>query len=185
MTRVIAGYTTSIDGFVADENGNVERLYPDLDDLQDKPYMKDLIAGTGAVLMGRRTAYMADPDTYADSYEFQVPIFVVTHHPPDRPPKGNGRISFTFVTEGVEKAVELAKAAAADRNVTVVGGANLIAQLFRAGLVDELHVDVMPVLLGGGKRFWDGYGQQQPQLETIDVTREGERTTLKFRVVKP
>ena len=185
MTKVIAGYTTSIDGFVADEDGNVERLYPDLADLQDKPYMIDLVARTGSVIMGRKTFYMGDPDTYGDGYEFQVPIFIVTHRPPDHHPKENGRISFTFVTEGVERAVELAKEAAGVRDVMVVGGANLAAQLFRAGLVDELHVDVMPVVLGGGKRFWDDYAEQQPQLETIDVTRESERTTLKFRVVRP
>ena len=101
MTKVIVGYTTSIDGFVADEQGGVERLYPDLADLQDKPYMQDLIADTGAVVMGRNTFYMGDPDTYADGYEFQVPIFIVTHHPPDHHPRENGRISYTFVTEGV------------------------------------------------------------------------------------
>ncbi len=183
MTKVIAGYTTSIDGFVADWEGSVERLYPDLAELQDKPYMKDLVAATGAVLMGRNTAYMADPDTYADSYEFQVPIFVVTHRPPERQPKGNGRISFTFVTQGVETAVKMAKASAKGRNVMVVGGAGLARQLFEAGLVDELHVDVMPVFLGSGKRFW-GSGTDHIRLETIDVTREGERTTLKYRVVK-
>lgn len=183
MTKVVAGYTTSIDGFVADEHRSVERLYPDLADLQDKPYMRNLIAETGSVIMGRRTAYMADPDAYADEYEFQVPIFVVTHRPPDRPPRGNGRISFTFVTEGIEHAVEMAKAAAKDRDVMVVGGANLSQQLFRANLVDELHVDVMPVLLGRGMRFWDE-GMEHIRLEMIDVSREAERTTLKYRVLR-
>lgn len=183
MSKVIVGYTASLDGFVADEQGGVERLYSDLADLQDKPYMKDLIADTGAVLMGRRTFEMAaDPDTLADGYEFQVPIFVVTHHPPARHPKENGRISFTFVTEGVEAAVKDAVAAAKDRNVTVVGGANLVRQLFEASLVDELHVNVMPVLLGGGLRFW-GPGLEHLRLETIDVSRAGERTTLKYRVI--
>jgi len=145
--------------------------------------MKDLVAETGAVIMGRRTFYMGDPDTYGDGYEFQVPIFIVTHKAPEHHPKENGRISFTFVTDGVEAAVKMAKAAAKDRNVVVVGGANLAAQLFRAGLVDELHVDVMPVLLGSGKRFWDP-GTERPRLETIGVSREGERTTLKYRVVR-
>jgi dihydrofolate reductase len=183
VTKVIAGYTTSIDGFVANEQGGVERLYPDLAELQDKLYMKDLIADTGAVVMGRNTFYMGDPDTYADGYEFQVPIFIVTHHPPDRHPRENGRISYTFVTDGVERAVTMAKAAAKDRNVMVVGGANLVQQLFAANLVDELHVDVMPVLLGGGLRFW-GPGLEHLRLETIDVSRTGERTTLKFRVIR-
>ena len=182
MTRVIVGYTTSIDGFVADEQGSVERLYPDLSDLQDKPYMKDLIAATGAVIMGRKTFHMGDPDTYADGYEFQVPIFIVTHRPPERHHKENGRISFTFVTEGVETAVKMAKSAAKDRDVMVVGGANLARQLFDLNLVDELHVDVMPVMLGTGSRFWDS-GLEQVRLELIDVSRTGERTSLKYRVV--
>ena len=145
--------------------------------------MKDLIADTGAVLMGRHTFEMADPDTLADNYEFQVPIFIVTHRPPAHQPKENGRISFTFVTDGVEPAVRMAKAAAKDRNVTVVGGADLARQLFAANLVDELHVDVMPVLLGSGLRFW-GAGQEHLHLETIDVSRAGERTTLRYRVVR-
>jgi len=145
--------------------------------------MKDLIADTGAVLMGRHTFQMADPDTLADNYEFQVPIFIVTHRPPAHHPKENRRISFTFVTDGVEPAVRMAKAAAKDRNVTVVGGADLARQLFAANLVDELHVDVMPVLLGSGLRFW-GAGQEHLHLETIDVSRAGERTTLRYRVVR-
>ena len=77
----------------------------------------------------------------------------------------------------------MAKAAAKDRNVTVVGGADLARQLFAANLVDELHVDVMPVLLGSGLRFW-GAGQEHLHLETIDVSRAGERTTLRYRVVR-
>ena len=145
--------------------------------------MKDLIADTGAVLMGRHTFQMADPDTLADNYEFQAPIFIVTHRSPAHQPKENGRISFTFVTDGVEPAVRMAKAAAKDRNVTVVGGADLARQLFAANLVDELHVDVMPVLLGSGLRFW-GAGQEHLHLETIDVSRAGERTTLRYRVVR-
>src|SRR5437773_12381740 len=110
-------------------------------DLQDKPYMKHLFAVTCAVLMGRHSFEMADPDTLADNYEFQVPIFIVTHRSPAHQPKENGRISFTFVTDGVEPAVRMAKAAAKDRNVTVVGGADLARQLFAANPVDDLHGD--------------------------------------------
>jgi dihydrofolate reductase len=184
MTRLIVGMTTSIDGFVADEHGSVERLYPDLAELQDKPYMKELIAATGAVIMGRRTYEMPDdPDVLADGYEFQVPIFVVTHHPPAKHPKENGRISFTFVTEGVRRAAELAIAAAKDRDVTVVGGADIVAQLFEEMLVDELHIDVMPVFLGGGLRFWNRR-LDHVRLQTIDVSRTGERISLKYRVLR-
>ena len=84
MAKVIAGMTTSIDGFVADARGNAGELYPDLDGLRDTAYMTDTIAQTGAVLMGRKTFAMGDPDEYVGNYEFQVPIFVLT--PPGTAP---------------------------------------------------------------------------------------------------
>src|SRR5665811_1236087 len=111
MAHVIAGMTVSLDGFVADKDGSVERLYPDFDMLQGSDYMNGLIAETGAVLMGKQTFDMAgDPDSYADTYEFQVPIFVVTKNPPAIPPKQDGNLTFTFVTDGIEPAVAQATA---------------------------------------------------------------------------
>jgi dihydrofolate reductase len=80
--KVIAGMTMSLDGFVADVGGNVDRLYADFADLREIPYMTATIAETGAVIMGRKTFEMGDPDSYVGEYEFQVPIFVLTHHPP-------------------------------------------------------------------------------------------------------
>jgi dihydrofolate reductase len=148
LAKVIVGMTISLDGFVADQNGNAGRLYPDLAALRHTAYMQDLIEQTGAVLMGRRTFEMADPDSYVGNYEFQVPIFVLTHHPPAVAPKQDEHLTFTFVTGGVESAVAHAKAAARDKAVQVVGGVSIAQQLLDAGLVDELHVDVMPVFLG-------------------------------------
>ncbi len=149
--RLLAGQTVSLDGYVADANGSAGPLYPDLAELQGSGYMNALIEETGAVVMGRRSFEMpGDPDSLADSYEFQVPIFVVTHHPPQVRPRENERLRFTFVTDGVERAVAGAAAAAGAKAVTVVGGMDVIRQLLHAGLVDELRVDVMPVLLGAG-----------------------------------
>jgi dihydrofolate reductase len=145
--------------------------------------MNDMIDETGAVVMGRRSFEMPDdPDTIADNYEFQVPIFVVTNHPPETTPKENDRLTFTFVTEGVEPAVAQAKVAAGEKAVTVVGGVDVIRQLLHAGLVDELRVDVMPVLLGGGLRFLDDPSLAHLELEKIGVEQVGERTSLRFRV---
>jgi dihydrofolate reductase len=87
MATVIAGMTTSVDGFIADARGSVGRLYPDLAALRGSAYMDAAIEETGAVLMGRRTFEMGDPDSYVGNYEFQVPIVVLTHHPPVPPPK--------------------------------------------------------------------------------------------------
>jgi dihydrofolate reductase len=182
MAKVIVGMTTSLDGFVADRGGSASRLYPDLQALRDTAYMRTLIEETGAVLMGRRTFEMGDPDSYVGDYEFQVPIFVVTHEPPRVAPKQDDRLTFTFVTDGVEFAVAQAKEAAGDKAVQVVGGPSVIRQLLQAGLVDELWVDVMPVLLGSGLRLLDDSGLEHVQLEKIAVHEVGARTSFRFRV---
>src|SRR5918998_5055866 len=174
--------TMSLDGFVADADRNVDRLYADLVDLQESPYLTATIAETGAVLMGRKTFEMGDPDSYVGAYEFQVPIFVLTHHPPRVPPKQDDRLTFTFVGDGVASAVSQALAAAGDQAVQVVGGASVIQQLLRAGRVDELHVDVTPVLLGGGLRFLENI--DRVFLETLGVETVGQRTSLRYRVAR-
>lgn len=182
MARVIVGMTTSLDGFVADESGSASRLYPDLAALRGTAYMNAAIEETGAVLMGKRTFEMGDPDSYVGNYEYQVPIFVLTHEPPDVAPKQDEHLSFTFVTDGVEAAVAQATAAAGDKAVQVVGGPALVRQLFLAGLVDELHVDVMPVLLGSGLRFLEDPRLERIEIEKIGVQEVGARTSLSFRV---
>jgi dihydrofolate reductase len=184
--KVIVGMTTSLDGFVADQSGSAARLYPDLAALRSTAYMRAAIDETGAVLMGKRTFEMGDPDSFVGNYEFQVPIFVLTHEPPRVAPKQDEHLSFTFVTDGVESAIAQATAAAEaggeDKAVQVVGGASVAQQLFRAGLVDELRVDVMPVLLGGGLRFLDNTDLEHVELEKIGVQEIGARTSLSFRV---
>lgn len=184
MTKVIVGMTTSLDGFVADQSGSADRLYPDLAALQGTAYMKAAINETGAVVMGRKTFEMGDPDSYVGNYEFQVPIFVLTHNPPHVPPKQDEYLTFTFVTDGVESAIAQAAAAARGRSITVVGGVSVANQLLRAGLVDELHLDVMPVLLGAGLRFFGNTDLDRLQLENTGVQQIGARTSLRFRVKK-
>jgi dihydrofolate reductase len=183
MTRLIAGMTVSLDGFVQDAEGSAAALYTDLADLRDSPYMKGMQDETRAVLMGRRTFEMAgDTDSYADTYELQVPIFVLTHTPPAVAPRRNERLFFTFVTDGVASAVAQAADAAGERAVTVVGGVDVNRQLLAAGLVDELRVDVMPVLLGAGLRLFDG--TPPVVLEKLGVDDVGTRTSLRFRVLR-
>ncbi len=181
MARVIAGTTMSLDGFMADASGSVERLYPDFAELHDTVYMHGAIAQTGAVIMGRKTFEMSDPDAYVGAYEFQVPIFVLTHHPPRIPPRQDARLTFTFVSDGVAAAAQ-ARAAAGDRVVQVVGGASVIRQMLAAGLVDELHIDIMPVLLGDGLRLFENIDPQRVRLQQPEVLVVGARTSLRFRV---
>jgi dihydrofolate reductase len=183
MATVTAGMTVSLDGFVADPQGSASRLYPDLADLSGTDYMNTAIEQTGAVVMGRRTFEMGDPDSFVGNYEFQVPIFVVTHHPPAVPPKQDEHLTFTFVTEGVETAIEQAKAAAGDKVVQVPGGASVVQQLLGAGLVDELRLDVMPVVFGGGLRLLENLDPERLRLEKLEVHEIGARTSLGFRIV--
>ena len=183
MARVIAGMTVSVDGFVADAEGGLGGLYPDLVGLRPSSYMRTMIAETGAVVMGRNTfAMAADPDWYAGNYEFQNPIFVVTHQPPARHPRQDDELTFTFVTDGEESAVRQAGVAAADKAVTVVGGPALICRLLVAGLVDELRVDVMPVLMGSGQRLFDEPRLSGVRLSRTSVEQVGARTSLRFAV---
>jgi dihydrofolate reductase len=156
MGHVIVGMTVSLDGCIQDRHGSVGALYPDLATLRTTEPMQEVIQNTGAVVMGWNAFAMAnDPDVYAGNYEFQVAIFVLTHTVPPRHPKETDQLSFTFVTGGIERAVQQAKAAAGRKDVTVIGGAKTVQQCLNAGIVDELHLDMMPVLLGSGLRLFE------------------------------
>lgn len=183
MGNVIGGMTISLDGYINDRSGSVGHLYTDLAALQETPFLKGSIANTGAVIMGRRTYEMARGDF--TGYEFQVPIFVLTHHPPKKVAKGqNKKLRFTFVSDGIDRAVTQAKTAAGDQDVMVVGGASTIRQLLSAGLLDELELGLMPVLLHEGQRLFDGL-ELLPELERVRVIESpAGRTELIYRIVK-
>jgi dihydrofolate reductase len=175
----------SLDGFVNDRSGSVARLYPDLDQLRDTESLQESIRNTGAVVMGRNAFAMAeDPDFYAGNYEFQVPIFVLTHEPPKKHPKETEDLTFTFVMDGIESVINQAKAAARDKDVTIIGGASVAQQALNAGLVDELQIDIMPVLLCNGLRLFDHLNEQPMQLEKVKVIDAPLRTHLTFRIIK-
>jgi dihydrofolate reductase len=182
--KVVAGMTLSLDGYVHDAQGSVEGLYPDLAELPETKPLAQAIRETGAVLMGRNTFDMAgDPDFYAGNYEFQVPIFVLTRQPPDRHPKETADLTFTFVTDGLEHALEQAKTAAGERDVCIVGGSTLIQSALERGLIDELHIDIMPVMFGSGLRLF-AEGHERVQLERLKVRALPHgRTHLAFRVL--
>jgi dihydrofolate reductase len=186
MGKVILGMTTSLEGFINDRGGSVELLYSDLAELRDTEPLRGSMENTRAVVMGRNSFAMADdPDTLADNYEYQAPIFVLTHEPPVKKPKENERLTFTFVTDGIESAVAQAMAAAGGKDVTIIGAASTARQTIRAGLADELHVDVMPLLLGDGLRLFEDTGMEPIRLERLKVMElPGGRTHLEFRFVK-
>jgi dihydrofolate reductase len=180
MAKVVFGMRMSIDGYVADAGGDLSPLYPDLDDIAENPVVKEAIERTGAVVMGRGTFDLSEGDW--TGYEFQTPIFVVTHDPPSEPVKGeNDRLSIEFETGGVEPAVVRARDAAGDRDVQVIG--QIVGQqCLEARLVDELSIGVMPVLLGGGVPMFAAM-DDPPALERIAVVETSADTELRFRVV--
>lgn len=183
MGKVIVGTTMSLDGFMNDRYGEVSRLYPDFAALRRTEMLQEEIQATGAVVMGRRSYDMGKGDF--TGYEYQVPIFVLTHEVPEQKIKGeNDRLTVTFVTTGIERVIEQAKAAAGEKQVTVVGGANTAQQCLRAGLADEIHMGIVPVLLGEGLRFFEPLIHEQMQLEQTRTFESATRTDLWYRIVK-
>jgi dihydrofolate reductase len=145
---------------------------------------------TGAVVMGRRMFSGGEGpwegDTngkgwWGDNPPFHVPVFVLTNHPRE-PLAMQGGTTFTFVTDGIESAIEDARAAAAEQDVLVAGGANAIDQCINAGLVDELQLHLAPVLLGDGARLFDGVGPELPPFEVTHVLESPLVTHLRYRV---
>lgn len=186
MAKVILGATMSLDGYINDRNGSVAALYPDLEAWRDTELGQESIQNTGAVVMGRNSFAMAeDPDWYAENYEYQVPIFVLTRQAPQRHPRQTERLSFTFVTGSIQSAFAQAKAAAGGKDVNIIGAASTARQVLNAGLADELHIDVMPVLLCGGLHMFEALKMDVIRLERLLVVAlPGGRTHMRFRVIR-
>ena len=153
--------------------------------------VEESLEATGAVVMGRRMfsggegPWEEDPNAdgwWGDDPPFHVPVFVLTHHPRETVSKDGGT-TFTFVTEGIEAALEEARAAAGEKDVHVAGGAAAVQQYLVAGLLDELHINLAPVLLGSGTRLFDAQQAAQPALELIRVVAAPAVTHLKYRML--
>ena len=137
---------------------------------------EELVESGGAVVTGRRTYDIADA-WHGNGPVPGMPVFVVTHRVPDEVPAGES--AYTFVTEGVERAIALAKAAAGDRYVSLMGSA-VPQQAARLGLLDEVQIHLVPVLLGAGVRLFDRVGPVQ--LELVRVVDAPGVTHLRYRV---
>jgi dihydrofolate reductase len=151
--------------------------------------MEDAQRNAGAVVMGRnmfgpaRGPWGEDPwrGWWGDEPPFHVPVFVLTHHERE-PLEMGGGTTFRFVTEGVERAIELAREAAGERDVNVAGGAEAIQQCLRAGLVEELLISQVPVLLGDGARLFEGLGDAGIELEQARVVEAPGVVHIYYRV---
>jgi dihydrofolate reductase len=193
--KVATGFSTSLDGFIAGPNGDVGPLFDwyfagDTDytvpggrfTLRVSPQSAELLResyeGMGALVVGRR--HFDHARAWGGRHPMDVPVFVVTHSAP-REWVYEGS-PFTFVTDGLRSAVEQAKRVAGSRDVGV-GGADVAQQCIRAGLVDEVGIDLVPVLLGEGIRFFDRLGADKIELERTRVIEAPGVTHLRFRVV--
>jgi dihydrofolate reductase len=112
-----------------------------------------------------------------------MPVFIVTHEEREPLPMRGGT-TYTFVTDGIEAALELARVAAGDKNVGVWGGANIMRQYLKAGLLDEMHIHLAPVLLGGGIRLFEGLDPEGIELRRLSSIETPGATHLRFEVVK-
>jgi dihydrofolate reductase len=183
MSKVIVGTTMSLDGFVANRNGDELVLYPDLEAFTKTAMFQQQILTTGAAVMGRHTYDRAQGDM--TGYEFQIPIFVLTHQPPKQGPKGqNDKLKVTFVTDGIESVLEKAKAAAGNKDVLIIGGANVSQQCIKEGLADELSIGIAPLLLGEGLRFFEHLDAEDLKLERIGTAEAAGATYIRYRVLK-
>ena len=185
MSKLRCHITISLDGFVAGPNQSEEnplgeggmalhewafklRSFQEMHGREggetnvSDEILREAAEGTGAVVMGRNMfGPVRGPWTeplwngwWGEEPPFQVPVFVLTHH--EREPLALGQTTFHFVTEGPERAVELAREAAGGEDVSVGGGGETIQQLIQAGLLDDLLVNQVPVILGAGTRLLDG-----------------------------
>jgi dihydrofolate reductase len=186
MGIVALDKTISLDGFIAGPNDDVTRLFAWYGDTiaTATEIQGDPLTTTGAVVMGRRSFNLIDsPNGWVapDGTAFPWPVFVLTHEPQATVTKGI--TTFTFVTDGIESAVRQAKAIAGDKNIGL-HGSHAAQQGLKAGLLDEIHLHLVPVLLCEGIRLFDHLGTQPIELERIRVVEAKGVTHLSFRVVK-
>ena len=191
MSKVVFDISMSLDGFIAAANRRPEEPMGDGgqrlhdwafgDDQRDRQVLTSGVASTGAVIAGRRTYDDSLPWWGADgpTGPARVPLFVVSHDTPEDIPE-NG--VYTFVAGGIENALELARAAAGDKDVTVMGGAEIGQEYLRAGLVDELSIHLVPVLFGSGTRMFEHLRDQHIQLEPAGTVQTAAATHLRFRI---
>lgn len=194
MSKVVLVFSMSLDGYVAGlevsaeqpMGGGGERLHDwmfkdHLDRARDEDIVKESFARTGAVIVGRRT-FDLGLRHWGDDTPYPVPSFVLTHR--RREPLPTKSASFVFVDDGIESAVRQAKAAAGDKDVTVMG-AETAQQVLKAGLVDQMHITLVPVLLGGGTRLFDNFGNAPIQLTRTRAVETAAATHLWFSVQRP
>lgn len=197
MGTVIANMSMSLDGFIADRSDDVGPLFdwyqqgpvttPTADerwsfrtDEASARLLREVLGTVGALVCGRRVFDHADG--WGGRHPVGCPVFVVTHRVPDGWPRDDA--PFTFVTDGAQSALSQAQAVAGDR-IVAVATPSVTQQLLNAGLLDEIHVDLVPVLLGDGIPFFANLRVAPVMLEDPEVTPGVRVTHLRYRVRRP
>ena len=193
MGRTIFDISMSLDGFVTAANqtpeepmgAGGERLHEWAfgTDETNRRFFEHAVDRLGAVITGRRTYDQSIPWWGADGPTglARRPVFVVTHQAPaDDPPGG----VYRFVTDGVDSALRQAQAAAGDKDVTIMGGADLGRQYLAAGLVDEVSIHLVPVLFGSGTRMFGDLRDGHVQMQAVDVLPTPSANHLRYRIVR-
>jgi len=211
MDLVTSHISISLDGFVAGPNQSFEnpigegglRLHDWVfttaawlrqqgleggTDNEDSMVVDEVVANVETYIMGRK---MFGGGTgpwdqtwkgwWGDDPPYHTPVFVLTHHPRE-PLAMQGGTTFIFVTDGIESAMDQARAAAGDGVVSIAGGASTIQQFLAAGMLDELYVHVVPIILGRGERLFENVGD--PVLEPVKVIASPTVTHIKYRIVR-
>jgi dihydrofolate reductase len=190
VSKVTADMSMSLDGFIAGPNVSVKlpmgeggpRLHDWLfnsDNNADADVAQEMFATTGAVVLGKRT-FEVGVRAWGDT-PFPVPSFVLTHEARDELVMKSG--AFTFVTDGIESALQQAKDAAGEGDVRLMG-ADVVQQFLKAGLLDELQIQLVPVLFGDGVRLFEHLGSEQKELEIVRVIETPGVIHLRFRIPK-
>jgi dihydrofolate reductase len=189
MGKVIASFTMSLDGFIAGPNISPEdamgeggeRLHDWLFDGSseiDRDMAREMSANIGAVILGKRTFDLGL--FHWEDTPFPAPSFVLTHE--KREPLKMKSAAFTFINNGVESSVQQAKAAAGEKDIIVMG-ANAAQQLLRAKLVDEIVLQLAPVLLGRGTRLFDEMGNETIELKNTRTIQSPLVTHLRYQIL--
>jgi len=154
----------------------------------DADVVDEVTRDVGAYIMGRKMFGGGDGPWdeswrgwWGEDPPYHTPVFVLTHHPRESLPMQGGT-TFMFVTDGIESALEQARAAAGDTHVSIAGGASAVQQYFAAGLLDELYIHIVPVILGAGERLLENVGD--PTLEPVNVVASPAVTHVKYRAVR-
>jgi dihydrofolate reductase len=193
MTKVVSEISMSLDGFITGPNVRVgnglgdggERLHDwrfDAKTETDTAIADEIYASTGAVVLGKGM-FDVGFDPWGDPPPFRMPVFVVTHEERNPLPMQGGT-TYSFVTDGIEAALEQARAAAGNKNVGIWGGANIIRQYLKAGLLDEMQIHLIPILLGGGIRLFEDFDPEGIELRRKSSIETPGATHLRFEVVK-